>query len=101
MRAVGALGRHLAVGSLLVVRSGFSPSILRDSANDRIGSGVSVGASTLPNGAGAWLRVLAHELGDAVSIVEAAQRAARRVILHRAIDPEPPETDRSAVRGAG
>jgi urease accessory protein len=101
MRAVGALGRRLAVGSLLVVRSGFSPSILRDSANDRASSGVSVGASTLPNGAGAWLRVIADELGDAVAVIESAQRAARQVILHRANDREPSGTVDSAFRGAG
>ena len=81
MRAVGALGRYVAVGTLLVIVSGFSPSILRDAGNDRGRPAVGVGASTLPNDAGAWLRVLSDRLGEAVGVLEAAHIAARQALV--------------------
>ena len=81
MRVVGALGRYVAVGTLLVIRSGFSSSILRDAALDHRGRSVSVGASSLPNDAGAWLRVLAERLGDAVAVIDAAQAAVGQDLL--------------------
>jgi urease accessory protein len=81
MRVVGALGRYVAVGTLLVVCSGFTPATLRNVGCDRLGPTVSVGASTLPNDAGAWLRVLSQRLGDAVGVLEAAHVAARQVLL--------------------
>ena len=80
MRSVGALGRYLVVGTLMVIRDGFSPSILRDATADRGGPSVSIGASTLPNDAGAWLRVLSETLGDAVGVLEAAHAVARDTI---------------------
>lgn len=83
MRVVGALGRYVAVGTLLVIHSGFSPSILRDAGRDRRDPAVSVGASTLPNDAGAWLRVLSGGLGQAVGVLEAAHLAAREALLQR------------------
>ena len=78
---VGALGRHLAVGTLLVICSGFSPSILRDAGNQEAGPPVSVGASTLPNDAGAWVRVLSDKLCEAVGVLEAAHAAAKQALL--------------------
>jgi urease accessory protein len=78
MRVVGALGRYVAVGTLLVIRSGFPPSILRDAGINRWGPSVSVGASTLPNDAGAWLRVLSASFGEAVGVLEAAHAAAKQ-----------------------
>lgn len=81
MRVVGALGRYVAVGTLLVIRAGFSPSMLRDAGNNRAGPPVSLGASTLPNDAGAWLRVLSDRLGEAVGVVEAARAAAKQALL--------------------
>jgi urease accessory protein len=81
MRVVGALGRYVAVGTLLVIRSGFSPSILRAAVSNRMGPAASVGASTLPNHAGAWVRVQADRLGDAVGVIEAAHAAARQALL--------------------
>jgi urease accessory protein len=80
MRVVGALGRYVAVGTLLVIRSGFSPSILRDAVNDHGGPTVSIGASTLPNDAGAWVRVLSDGLGEAVAVIEAAHLAATQAL---------------------
>ena len=81
MRVVGALGRYVAVGTLIVIRSGFSPSILRDAAIQRGGPPVSFGASNLPNDAGAWLRVLSDSLGEAVAVLDAAHAAARQALL--------------------
>jgi urease accessory protein len=81
MRMVGALGRYLVIGTLLVIRSGFSPSILRDASVDRGGLPVSIGASTLPNDAGAWVRVLSERLGEAVGVLEVAHAAARQALL--------------------
>jgi urease accessory protein len=81
MRVVGVLGRHLAVGTLLVVSHGLSPSILRDVGNEQGGPSLSVGASTLPNEAGAWLRVLSDHLGEAVGVITAADVAVRQALL--------------------
>ena len=81
MRVTGALGGYVAVGTLLVVSAGFSPSILRDAAIDPGRPPLSIGASTLPNHAGAWLRVLSETLGEAVGVLNAAHAAARQVLL--------------------
>jgi urease accessory protein len=81
IRVVGALGQYVAVGTLLAIRSGFSSSILRDAVVDRGEPSVRIGASTLPNDAGAWLRVLSARLGEAVGVVEAAHRAATQALL--------------------
>jgi urease accessory protein len=81
MRVIGALGGSVAVGTLLVVSAGFSPSILRDATIDRGRRSLSIGASTLPNHAGAWLRVLSDSLGEAVGVLKAAHAAARQVLL--------------------
>ena len=78
---VGALGRYVAVGTLLVIHPGFSPAILRDAANDQGGPTSSIGASALPNDAGAWVRVLTDRLGEAGAVIEAAHRAAKRAVL--------------------
>ena len=81
MRVVGALGRYVAVGTLLVVSPGFSPSILRDAVHSQGGPSVSIGASTLPNEAGAWVRVLCEHLGEAAAVIAAADAAAKRALL--------------------
>jgi len=80
MRVVGALGGYLAVGTLLVIRAGFPPSILRDAANDEGGPAVSIGASTFPNDAGAWLRVLSNGLGEAAAVIKAAHLATTQTL---------------------
>src|SRR5439155_16438759 len=77
MREVGALGSFVAVGTLFVIRSGFAPTSLRPAENDRWGPVSIAGASTLPNDAGAWLRVLADRLGAAVEAIAAARLAPR------------------------
>lgn len=70
---VGMLGAHLAVGSVFAIAAGADPVALRAAvAAANPDSAVFTGASTLPNGAGAWLRVLARDLATARSIVAAA-----------------------------
>ena len=72
----GMLGGHLALGSLFVIAAGADPAALRAAvaATDAAGASFS-GASTLPNQAGAWLRVLAPDLALARSVIEAAVRS--------------------------
>lgn len=76
IQAVGALGGYLALGTLYLVRSGADPAILRDAVGNTAGSPVSVGASSLPFGAGAWLRVLRERQGTVAALLAAAHRAA-------------------------
>jgi urease accessory protein len=78
---VGLLGDHLALATVMVLRAGFGPDPLRfAAAASRAAQGssrVTFGASSLPNEAGAWLRVLAADLGEAATVVAAAVAAAR------------------------
>jgi urease accessory protein len=78
---VGLLGEHLALATLLVLRTGFGPDALRSAAAASTAAhgsaSVAFGASSLPNEAGAWLRVLAADLGEATAVVAAAVAAAR------------------------
>jgi urease accessory protein len=80
IQAIGNLGRHRAVGTLFVVRQDVDPERLRDAVRDdrfdpaiAIGD-ISVGASSLPNRAGAWLRVLGAGHGDVLAALAAARR---------------------------
>jgi urease accessory protein len=77
---LGRLGRNLAVGTLFVIHAGFGADILRDRL-DVAGAAVVAGASDLPNGAGAWLRVLAPDGRAASAVVAAGWTAARLAIL--------------------
>ena len=78
---LGRLDGALAVGSLFVVSRGFDPGALRSApAIERFGSAF-VGASELPGGVGAWLRVLAEDGRTAAAIVAAGSSAARLAIL--------------------
>jgi urease accessory protein len=68
----GMLGGYLALGSLYVIAAGADPAILREvAAADGAGQPFA-GASTLPNQAGAWLRVLARDVETAGSMIRAA-----------------------------
>jgi urease accessory protein len=75
------------IGTLHVVAAGFDPDLLVEAADT---AGVYAGASELPNGAGAWLRVLAADLSAATAAVDAGWRAARRALL----GAEPPRSRR-------
>jgi urease accessory protein len=81
MGLAGSLGRYVAVGTLLVIGPGISPSILRDAVDAWAAPSAFVGVSTLPNDAGAWLRVLADSVGEADAVVAAAHAAARRALF--------------------
>jgi urease accessory protein len=76
----GLLGRgRPALGTLHVVAPGFGTDLLAAAveADDRL----YCGASELPNGAGAWLRVLAPCASTAAAAVAAGWRAARLALL--------------------
>jgi urease accessory protein len=80
LEAAGLLGAgRPVVGTLHVVAAGFGPSQLADAL--ACVPGAYGGASELPNGAGAWLRVLAPDVATAAAAVEAGWRAARRTLL--------------------
>jgi urease accessory protein len=66
------------VGTLHVVAAGFEPGVLLEPPAP---PGAYLGASELPNDAGAWLRVLAPDVATAAAAVEAGWRAARRALL--------------------
>lgn len=76
MQAIGALGRHRAMGMLIVVRSGLDPGHLRMAAGEVHDPSISLGASSLPNGAGAWLRVLGESHGVVLAVIAAARLGA-------------------------
>jgi urease accessory protein len=79
LAAPGLLGPgRPVVGTLHVVAAGFDPEVLVRAAAP---AAAYLGASELPNGAGAWLRVLAPDVATAAGAVETAWRAARRAVL--------------------
>ena len=78
---LGRLGGHLAMGTLYVVHAGFEALTLRESIDPSLGPGIAVGASDLPDGAGAWLRVLAPDARSVLAVLRAAWAAARLQIL--------------------
>jgi urease accessory protein len=89
--APGLLGpRRPVVGTLHVVAAGFGPDPLAAALEAEGLEGAYWGASELPNGAGAWLRVLAPDVAIAATAVGAGWRAARRALL----GCEPPRSRR-------
>jgi urease accessory protein len=86
--AEGVLGpTRPVVGTLHVVAAGFSPDALAELPAP---GGAYAGASALPNGAGAWLRVVASDVASAAAVVDAGWRTARRALL----GAEPPRSRR-------
>lgn len=80
--APGLLGPDRpALGTLHVVAAGFDPDVLVAAAEARPLDGAYWGASQLPNGAGAWLRVLAPDTPAAAAAIGAAWAAARVELL--------------------
>lgn len=69
------------VGTLHVVAEGFGADRLVEAVEAVAPGGAYWGASELPNGAGAWLRVLAPDVEWAVTAVHAGWRAARIALL--------------------
>ncbi len=76
IRMVGALGAYVAFGTLYLVRSEADPAILRGAAENAAALPVSVGASSLPFGAGAWLRILSDSQSSVTVLIAAAYHAA-------------------------
>jgi urease accessory protein len=74
--AIGVLGRHRAIGTLVVVRAGLGPALLRTADDDALDPSISLGASSLPNGAGAWLRVLGATHRAVALVIDSAWRRA-------------------------
>ena len=78
----GMLCGHAALGSLYVIAAGVEPTILRESLDDAASpTSAYWGASSLPSAAGAWLRVLAPDVGTARAMVGTAHDAAHLAIL--------------------
>jgi urease accessory protein len=73
----GMLGGRAALGSLFVVSRGLSSDVLAAALDE---ADVQSGCSELPGGAGAWLRVLAHDSEAASTAVRAGWRAARAAL---------------------
>ena len=72
----GMLGGHLALGSLFVIAPAADPGALRAAvAATDAACRTFWGASTLPDQAGAWLRVLAPDVAAARSVVQTALAA--------------------------
>jgi urease accessory protein len=90
--APGLLGRGRPVlGTLHVVAAGFAPDALASALEAEEGlAGAYWGASELPHGAGAWLRVLAPDVARAAAAIDAGWRAARRALM----GCEPPRSRR-------
>ncbi|HEY4028198.1 MAG TPA: urease accessory protein UreD [Candidatus Dormibacteraeota bacterium] len=89
--APGLLGSgRPVVGTLHVVAAGFGPDPLAGALETADRDGVYWGASELPNGAGAWMRVLAPDVATACAAVHGAWCAARRALL----GAEPPRSRR-------
>ena len=79
----GMLGSHRAVGSLHAIGPNIEPGVLRAAIAAARGGGSTAyaGASSLPNGAGAWLRVIAGDTGEASRVVAAGHAAVRAAVV--------------------
>lgn len=74
---IGALGGHRALGTLYVVGSGAQPEQMHGAIGLAADAAVTVGASSLPFGAGAWLRVLSESQGTVASSLAVAMSTMR------------------------
>jgi urease accessory protein len=83
----GMFGGGAAVGSLHVVAVGAGPEVLRSAIRDHAARTTQAGASTLPNDAGTWLRVVAADTAGAMSVVAAGHGAARVAALGLPLPP--------------
>ena len=83
----GMMGDQAALGSLYVVRAEADPEVLRVAIRGHAPPAARAGASTLPNDAGAWLRVIARDTGGAKAVVDAGRDAARAEALGTASPP--------------
>jgi len=84
----GFLGDYTTLGSLYVVSSSFQATSFAGLAEHPWVAQCHSGWSDLPDGAGAWFKVLAHDSATAVRAVLAAWGTARRAILGANLPPK-------------
>jgi urease accessory protein len=77
----GRLGAYAAAGTLYVIHPGFDADVLRDAVIRANVQGTIAGASSLPSGLGAWLKVLGSDGPRVAELLGHAAGAAHRVIL--------------------
>lgn len=87
-RELGFLGGHSVLGSLFVVSSKFRAASFAGLAEHPAVTRSHAGWSDLPNQAGAWFKVLAHDSATAVGSVLAAWETARRTLLGADLPPK-------------
>jgi urease accessory protein len=85
---LGFLGGYTTLGSLFIVSSKFQAASFASLAEHPAVAHSHSGWSDLPNDAGAWFKVLAHDSATAVGAVQAAWEAARRAILGANLPPK-------------
>jgi urease accessory protein len=83
----GILGPGTALGSLYVIARDVDPELLRGAIRNHPAAHLNAGASTLPNGSGSWLRVVALDTATATSVVAAGRDAVRASVLGTATPP--------------
>jgi len=83
----GLLGPWRALGTLFAVADGLDASVFEATVVDCEGGRLAAGCSDLPNGAGAWFRVLAGDGPAAHHAVRAAWAASRMRLLGAAPPP--------------
>jgi urease accessory protein len=83
----GMMDAEVALGSLYVVAAEADPEMLRAAIGRHAPPTARAGASTLPNDAGAWLRVIAPDMGSAKGVVDAGHDAARVAALGTSSPP--------------
>jgi urease accessory protein len=81
LASLGMLGAWRATGTLYAIASGVDTSVFDSTIARCEETGLLAGCSDLPNGAGIWFRVLAHDSPSAHDAVNAAWAAARVQIL--------------------
>jgi urease accessory protein len=85
---LGFLGDYTTLGSLFVVSSTFQAVSFAGLAEHPAVAHSHAGWSDLPNHAGAWFKVLAHDSATAVGAVMAAWETARRAALGAGLPPK-------------
>jgi urease accessory protein len=88
MHGLAFLGGYTTLGSLFVVSSTFQSASFAGLAEHPAVAAGYAGWSDLPNDAGAWFKVLAHDSVSAVSAVQAAWATARQAILGADLPPK-------------
>jgi urease accessory protein len=85
----GITGAFACQGSLYVIRRGAAPAALAEALRAAVAdiAGTYAGASDLPNGCGAWLRVMAADAIALRAAMTVAWQAVRRTLLGRTPAP--------------